>query len=244
MRSGEPAVSESPNSKSPAQEREAKPGDPAKQTAQVKLLRTPNKGIQPQVAVDDKGCPPDSDGDGVWDGIDECPNTPRGVAVDSKGCPIKKVLFEPNKKKLILEGVNFEFDSAKLTSDSYAVLEGQGHNAGTSRIAPEGAYAAHEMDGQTTPLMDQMRQTQAKMMERTHAAAEKMRTALSPTSSAAAPTPSSSTSVSATPSTGTTSATPAPSSTVDVSQPTTDSGYKIAPVNPKGQAPTIVGPSS
>ena len=73
--------------------------------------------------VDARGCPLDSDGDGVWDGIDECPNTPRGVAVDSKGCPIKKVLFEPNKKKLILEGVNFEFDSAKLTSDSYAVLD-------------------------------------------------------------------------------------------------------------------------
>ena len=129
-----------------------------------------------------------------------------------------------------------------MYGDSYAVLEGQGHNAGTSRIAPEGAYAAHEMDGQTTPLMDQMRQTQAKMMERTHAAAEKMRAALNPTSSAAASTTSSSTGVSATPSTGTTSATPAPSSTVDTSQPTTDSGYKIAPVNPKGQAPTIVGP--
>ena len=73
--------------------------------------------------VDAHGCPHDSDGDGVWDGIDECPNTPRGVAVDSKGCPTKRVLFEPNRRKLILEGVNFEFDSAKLTSDSYAVLD-------------------------------------------------------------------------------------------------------------------------
>ena len=73
--------------------------------------------------VDAHGCPHDSDGDGVWDGIDECPNTPRGVEVDSKGCPIRKALFEPNKRKLILEGVNFEFDSAKLTSDSYMVLD-------------------------------------------------------------------------------------------------------------------------
>lgn len=73
--------------------------------------------------VDARGCPHDSDGDGVWDGIDECPNTPRGAEVDSKGCPVRKALFEPNKRKLILEGVNFEFNSAKLTSDSYTVLD-------------------------------------------------------------------------------------------------------------------------
>ena len=30
----------------------------------------------------------DSDGDGVWDHLDQCPNTPRGVKVDEKGCPI------------------------------------------------------------------------------------------------------------------------------------------------------------
>jgi len=30
----------------------------------------------------------DSDGDGVPDSIDECPNTPIGVEVDAKGCPI------------------------------------------------------------------------------------------------------------------------------------------------------------
>ncbi len=30
----------------------------------------------------------DSDKDGVWDKIDMCPNTPRGVAVDSVGCPV------------------------------------------------------------------------------------------------------------------------------------------------------------
>ena len=30
----------------------------------------------------------DSDKDGVWDKIDMCPNTPRGVEVDSVGCPL------------------------------------------------------------------------------------------------------------------------------------------------------------
>ena len=131
-----------------------------------------------------------------------------------------------------------------MYGDSYAALEGNGHNVGTQAIAPEGAYAAHEMDGQSTSVMDQMHRTQAAIAERTHAAAERMRTTLNPTSSASASTASSSTAVSATPSSGTTSTMAAPSSTVDTSQPTTDSGYRIAPVNPKGQAPTIVGPGS
>ncbi|MFP5381950.1 MAG: OmpA family protein [Gammaproteobacteria bacterium] len=38
--------------------------------------------------VDAKGCPLDSDGDGVFDGLDQCPNTPAGVKVDGKGCPV------------------------------------------------------------------------------------------------------------------------------------------------------------
>ena len=38
--------------------------------------------------VDAKGCPLDSDGDGVYDGLDQCPGTPAGVKVDSTGCPL------------------------------------------------------------------------------------------------------------------------------------------------------------
>jgi OOP family OmpA-OmpF porin len=37
--------------------------------------------------VDASGCPKDSDGDGVLDGIDQCPDTPKGATVDAKGCP-------------------------------------------------------------------------------------------------------------------------------------------------------------
>jgi OOP family OmpA-OmpF porin len=37
--------------------------------------------------VDEFGCPKDSDGDGVCDGCDKCPDTPKCAVVDAKGCP-------------------------------------------------------------------------------------------------------------------------------------------------------------
>ncbi len=40
------------------------------------------------VKVDEKGCPLDADNDGVADYIDQCPDTPSGVSVDRLGCPI------------------------------------------------------------------------------------------------------------------------------------------------------------
>lgn len=40
------------------------------------------------VKVDASGCPLDSDGDGVPDYLDKCPGTPPGTKVDAQGCPI------------------------------------------------------------------------------------------------------------------------------------------------------------
>jgi outer membrane protein OmpA-like peptidoglycan-associated protein len=40
------------------------------------------------VKVDMFGCPLDSDGDGVPDYLDKCPDTPKGIAVDANGCPL------------------------------------------------------------------------------------------------------------------------------------------------------------
>ena len=39
------------------------------------------------VTVYSDGCPVDTDGDGVPDYLDKCPGTPKGTAVDAKGCP-------------------------------------------------------------------------------------------------------------------------------------------------------------
>lgn len=40
------------------------------------------------IKVDEAGCPIDTDKDGVPDYLDECPGTPTGAPVDKKGCPI------------------------------------------------------------------------------------------------------------------------------------------------------------
>jgi len=40
------------------------------------------------VSVDLKGCPLDTDGDGVYDYKDRCPRTPKGVEVNNDGCPL------------------------------------------------------------------------------------------------------------------------------------------------------------
>src|SRR5262249_47183461 len=37
--------------------------------------------------VDRYGCDTDADGDGVCDGLDQCPDTPHGTKVDEHGCP-------------------------------------------------------------------------------------------------------------------------------------------------------------
>ncbi len=41
----------------------------------------------PGIPVDSDGCPLDSDGDGVYDHKDKCPGTPAGITVNSEGCP-------------------------------------------------------------------------------------------------------------------------------------------------------------
>jgi OmpA-OmpF porin, OOP family len=65
--------------------------------------------------VNADGCPLDSDGDGVPDSIDKCPDTLPGAKVDATGCVIPQVIE--------LRNVYFEFDKARLTSESLAVLD-------------------------------------------------------------------------------------------------------------------------
>ncbi|MDD2384490.1 MAG: OmpA family protein [Sulfurospirillaceae bacterium] len=50
-----------------------------------------------------KAAPKDSDGDGVYDDKDQCPNTPKGAVVDEVGCV-----------KIIRLHVNFDFDQSNI----------------------------------------------------------------------------------------------------------------------------------
>ena len=56
--------------------------------------------------------PKDSDGDGVIDPNDMCPDTPRGTRVGPQGCPCDLTLK-----------LNFAFDSATLTADDKVKLD-------------------------------------------------------------------------------------------------------------------------
>jgi len=49
----------------------------------------PCDGTPKGCTIDARGCPADADSDGVCDGLDQCPNTPHGLRVDPNGCPIE-----------------------------------------------------------------------------------------------------------------------------------------------------------
>lgn len=70
------------------------------------------------VAVDEVGCPLDSDGDGVPDYLDECPDTAPGSEVDEVGCYL--VLTETVVMKVDIKAA---FDSTKIGTDGVASLQ-------------------------------------------------------------------------------------------------------------------------
>ncbi len=58
--------------------------------------------------------PVDSDGDGVPDYLDKCPNTPHGFKVDATGCIIQQ--------SVILRGINFVYNKSELTEPAKDTL--------------------------------------------------------------------------------------------------------------------------
>lgn len=114
--------------------------------------------------------PVDSDGDGVTDDRDACPGTPAGTPVDSRGCPLPKdgdkdgvkddddhCLDTPmgtevngmgcaKERNIKLEGVHFEFDSARLTAESMAILDR------TARVMKENSDLNFTVGGHTDSM--------------------------------------------------------------------------------------------
>jgi len=87
-------------------------------------------------AVDD--LKKDSDGDGVADQFDKCPNTPAGTVVDGSGCPIKfpapidtsvfvrKGAMMPGAGMPVAaaySNIQFEFDSSVLRTSAFPILD-------------------------------------------------------------------------------------------------------------------------
>lgn len=91
----------------------------------------------------------DSDGDGVADQFDKCPNTPAGTVVDGSGCPIVFPKIDTSlfvRKPVAGEAkaysnIQFEFDSSVLRTSSYPTLDA------TSADMRSNAGKSAEVDG-------------------------------------------------------------------------------------------------
>lgn len=71
----------------------------------------------------------DSDGDGVYDYIDKCPNTPKGAPVDARGCwVLKGVKFDSVKSDIKPEGYGVINEAVDILKANPSLkLEVQGH---------------------------------------------------------------------------------------------------------------------
>ena len=94
-------------------------------------------GTTPGAIVDRNGCEVDTDLDGVVDRLDQCPGTPQGTEVDNVGCPAAPENCRPpfpgeavdengcaGGDTVVLRGVTFEFDEARLTANAKVILNG------------------------------------------------------------------------------------------------------------------------
>lgn len=84
-------------------------------TETVERVVTVEKEVEVIKEVLKEVAPVDSDGDGIPDNIDECPNTLPGVRTDNRGCAIGQTLT--------LENIEFDFNKATLTANSNRILD-------------------------------------------------------------------------------------------------------------------------
>lgn len=103
-----------------------------------------------------KAAPLDSDGDGVYDDKDKCPNTPKGTVVDENGCP-----------KIIRLHVKFDFDKSTVKpeymKDIAKVADFMKQNSGYS-VVLEGHTDAKGSDAYNQKLSDSRAKAVAKAL--------------------------------------------------------------------------------
>jgi len=103
-----------------------------------------------------KAAPVDSDGDGVFDDKDKCPNTPKGTVVDADGCP-----------KIIRLHVKFDFDKSavkpEFMPEIQKVADFMKQNPGYS-VVLEGHTDSKGSDAYNQKLSDQRAKAVAKAL--------------------------------------------------------------------------------
>lgn len=99
--------------------------DPNNNTQTIKVETTQFATTRPEACAEKKPAPVeepkpaaapkaegDSDGDGVVDSLDKCPNTPHGYKVDPTGCPVSVTLH-----------LHFAFNSSVIPVSDYPEVE-------------------------------------------------------------------------------------------------------------------------
>lgn len=95
----------------------------------------------------------DSDGDGVVDAVDQCPNTPVGTPVDETGCPILPKIepqpvvempVPPKQEAIVIHDLPFALDSFSLSDNARSILD-----ATVARLRSEDISARFMITGHT-----------------------------------------------------------------------------------------------
>ncbi len=101
----------------------------------------------------------DSDGDGVADGIDRCPNTPAGAPVDRSGCELDSdgdgVKDSRDKCPDTPRGVSVNADGCPMDSDGDGVTDDKDQCPGTPRGATVDENGC-ELDGDNDGVVDRL----------------------------------------------------------------------------------------
>ncbi len=112
-------------------------GDMAAFVEQVFLTKVEKVEVVKEVVVVEKPAPVDSDGDGVYDDQDQCPNTPKGAKVDERGCWVLSDVFFDFDKYDIKPQFDYALDAvAKVLKMNPSVrirIEGHTDNVGSAK---------------------------------------------------------------------------------------------------------------
>jgi OOP family OmpA-OmpF porin len=98
--------------------------------------------------VNDTGCPMDSDGDGVPDDVDECPTTPAGASVLANGCALVGDCRKPRAGEQV--------DANGCAVEQKFILKGVKFEFDSDRLTPEAKQILNDVGGtlQAYPNVD------------------------------------------------------------------------------------------